>query len=285
MVEMPARAPYHPVPPQRVHQREPAGTSQDSRCDFAVDNTDPSPTCVCATTPYNPVTGTCTRADVTTFTLSARTAPTARTRSIFPVTFMAAGACASDGPVDNRSLLTAGASRGCRSRLPESLPTLRSRRRSRWSSSSRCASPGPAAPAPPSSAGGPFQLIKAFDAATSGIPRAPAVKPFRDVLPGLRAGIHPPRLRRGQHRPAPRRRPDMADSRWQLARAGGRHHRLELHSAWRLPGSPAILFGGFQMEDRLLLFDMYKETFGFSGPLAGIRTGCHNFSLTMTPPC
>jgi hypothetical protein len=48
-----------------------------------------------------------------------------------------------------------------------------------------------------------------------------------------------------------------------------------------VPGSPAVMFGGFQLEDNLILFDLEKETFGFSGPLAWIRTGCHNFNFTM----
>ncbi|XP_051230098.1 chitinase CLP-like [Lolium perenne] len=45
--------------------------------------------------------------------------------------------------------------------------------------------------------------------------------------------------------------------------------------------SPAVIIGGFQMEGHLLMFDLEKGTFGFSGPLSGIRTGCSNFNFTM----
>uniref|UniRef100_A0ACD5XM34 Uncharacterized protein n=1 Tax=Avena sativa TaxID=4498 RepID=A0ACD5XM34_AVESA len=48
--------------------------------------------------------------------------------------------------------------------------------------------------------------------------------------------------------------------------------------------SPAVIVGGFQMEERLLMFDLEKGTFGFSGPLSGIRTGCSNFNFTMGKP-
>jgi hypothetical protein len=56
---------------------------------------------------------------------------------------------------------------------------------------------------------------------------------------------------------------------------------LEMTTISRAPGSPAVLFGGFQLEDHLLLFDLDEETFAFSGPLAGIRTSCSNFNFTM----
>jgi hypothetical protein len=45
--------------------------------------------------------------------------------------------------------------------------------------------------------------------------------------------------------------------------------------------SPAVIIGCFQMEEHLLMFDLDKATFGFSGPLSGIRTGCSNFNFTM----
>jgi hypothetical protein len=45
--------------------------------------------------------------------------------------------------------------------------------------------------------------------------------------------------------------------------------------------SPAVIFGGFQMENHLLMFDLEKETFAFSGLLFGIRTTCSNFNFTM----
>ncbi|GJN16800.1 hypothetical protein PR202_gb03821 [Eleusine coracana subsp. coracana] len=90
-------------------------------------------------------------------------------------------------------------------------------------------------------------LLKAFDAATSGIPRAPAC--VTSTCSSTAAG----------------------------------HGSFPVAALWWC--QRAILFGGgFQMEDRLLLFNLDKETFGFSGPLAGFRTGCHNFNFTMTPP-
>uniref|UniRef100_M8C738 Xylanase inhibitor C-terminal domain-containing protein n=1 Tax=Aegilops tauschii TaxID=37682 RepID=M8C738_AEGTA len=45
--------------------------------------------------------------------------------------------------------------------------------------------------------------------------------------------------------------------------------------------SPAVIFGGHQMENNLLMFDLVKETFAFSGLLLGIRTTCSNFNFTM----
>ncbi|KAM0823898.1 hypothetical protein ACQ4PT_070557 [Festuca glaucescens] len=45
--------------------------------------------------------------------------------------------------------------------------------------------------------------------------------------------------------------------------------------------SPAVILGGFQMENNLLMFDLEKETFAFSGLLFGIRTTCSNFNFTM----
>ncbi|RLN25539.1 hypothetical protein C2845_PM07G34180 [Panicum miliaceum] len=56
---------------------------------------------------------------------------------------------------------------------------------------------------------------------------------------------------------------------------------LEVGPATVVPGSPAVIFGGFQMEDHLLMFDLEKEAFGFRGPLPGIRTHCGNFDFSM----
>ena len=45
--------------------------------------------------------------------------------------------------------------------------------------------------------------------------------------------------------------------------------------------SPAVILGGHQIKNHLLMFDLEKGTFGFSGLLSGIRTGCGNFNFTI----
>jgi hypothetical protein len=129
-------------------------------------------------------------------------------------------------------------------------------------------------------------LHDAFDAATSGIARAAPVAPFdmcyqASALTVTRVGYGVANI--------------------DLMLEGGRN--------WTLPGgssmvqvndqtvcfafvqmapsmpaaadSPALIFGGFQMENRLLMFDLEKETFALSGLLFGIRTTCSNFNFTM----
>ncbi|XBI21827.1 hypothetical protein VPH35_062909 [Triticum aestivum] len=106
-----------------------------------------------------------------------------------------------------------------------------------------------------------WPLRNAFDAATSGIARADKV----------------------------RRSTCYAVANIDMMLDGGRN--------WTLPGasslvqmassmptaadSPAVIFGGHQMENNLLMFDLVKETFAFSGLLLGIRTTCSNFNFTM----
>uniref|UniRef100_A0A453GFK2 Peptidase A1 domain-containing protein n=1 Tax=Aegilops tauschii subsp. strangulata TaxID=200361 RepID=A0A453GFK2_AEGTS len=45
--------------------------------------------------------------------------------------------------------------------------------------------------------------------------------------------------------------------------------------------SPAVILGGHQLEDNLLMFDLVKDTFAFSGLLLGIGTTCSNFDFIM----
>ncbi|CAL5031809.1 unnamed protein product [Urochloa decumbens] len=45
--------------------------------------------------------------------------------------------------------------------------------------------------------------------------------------------------------------------------------------------SPAVIFGAYQMEDSLILFDLEKGTFGTSGLLPARRTNCGNFNFAM----
>ncbi|XP_020165676.1 chitinase CLP-like [Aegilops tauschii subsp. strangulata] len=131
-----------------------------------------------------------------------------------------------------------------------------------------------------------WPLRNAFDAATSGIARADKVAPFdmcyqASALTVTRVGY--------------------AVANIDMMLDGGRN--------WTLPGasslvqvndqtvcfafvqmassmptaadSPAVIFGGHQMENNLLMFDLVKETFAFSGLLLGIRTTCSNFNFTM----
>ncbi|XP_020165679.1 chitinase CLP [Aegilops tauschii subsp. strangulata] len=131
-----------------------------------------------------------------------------------------------------------------------------------------------------------WPLRNAFDVATSGIARADKVAPFdlcyqASALTVTRVGY--------------------AVASIELMLDGGRN--------WTLPGasslvqvndntvcfafvqmassmpaaidSPAVILGGHQMENNLLMFDLVKETFAFSGLLLGIRTTCSNFNFTM----
>ncbi|KAF8776582.1 hypothetical protein HU200_003301 [Digitaria exilis] len=128
-------------------------------------------------------------------------------------------------------------------------------------------------------------LFNAFDAATSGIPRAPAVHPFEmcyqsSALAVTRLGYAVANIELL-----------LDNGRTWLIPGGSSLVQvndqtvcfafLEMTTVSRVPGSPAVLFGGYQFEDYLLFFDLDKETFSFSGPLAGIRTSCSNFNFTM----
>ena len=44
--------------------------------------------------------------------------------------------------------------------------------------------------------------------------------------------------------------------------------------------SPAVILGGHQLEHNLLIFDLDKDTFAFSGLLLGIGTTCSNFAVS-----
>ncbi|CAN6275819.1 unnamed protein product [Urochloa humidicola] len=131
-------------------------------------------------------------------------------------------------------------------------------------------------------------LRDAFDAATSGIPRAPAVAPFQMCYQASAFG-------------STRLGPGVASI--DLVLDGGRVWQLPGASSLvgvndgqtlcvaflemvpeteaAVPGSPAVVIGGYQMEDHLLLFDLEKGTLGISGLLLGIRTNCGNFNFTM----
>lgn len=45
--------------------------------------------------------------------------------------------------------------------------------------------------------------------------------------------------------------------------------------------APAVVIGGFQMENNLLVFDEDKARLGFSGLLFGRQTTCSNFNFTL----
>ncbi|KAL6853468.1 hypothetical protein ACP4OV_019497 [Aristida adscensionis] len=128
-------------------------------------------------------------------------------------------------------------------------------------------------------------LLRAFDAATSGIPRAAPVRPFElcyeaSALGSSRLGFAVANI-------------DLlldGGRSWLLAGGSSlvqvNDHTvcfafLEMAPATAASGSPAAIFGGFQLEDHLLLVDLQKETFALSGPLIGIRTNCGNFNFTI----
>jgi hypothetical protein len=129
-------------------------------------------------------------------------------------------------------------------------------------------------------------LLGAFDAATSGIPRAPPAKPFERCYPtsalvysrlGFAVANIDLLLDDGHTWLIP-----GGTSLVQVDHSTVCFAFLEMSSSTPpVPGSPAVMFGGFQLEDYLILFDLEKETFGFSGPLAWIRTSCSSFNFTM----
>ncbi|XP_020080401.1 basic 7S globulin 2-like [Ananas comosus] len=43
----------------------------------------------------------------------------------------------------------------------------------------------------------------------------------------------------------------------------------------------AVVVGGYQLEDHLLVFDLDRSRLGFTGSLLGIRTGCASFNFTV----
>ncbi|CAN6241590.1 unnamed protein product [Urochloa humidicola] len=127
-------------------------------------------------------------------------------------------------------------------------------------------------------------LINAFDSATRDVPRRKAFPPFQmcyeaSGFPSTRVGPAVPSI--------------------DLMLDGGRN--------WTLPGdsslvqvgfgmacfafqsmgeeqsaafnSPAVIFGAYQMENNMLLFDLEKGTFGSSGLLLGRSTTCGNFNF------
>uniref|UniRef100_A0ACD5WSW5 Uncharacterized protein n=1 Tax=Avena sativa TaxID=4498 RepID=A0ACD5WSW5_AVESA len=131
-------------------------------------------------------------------------------------------------------------------------------------------------------------LHDAFGAATSGIARAPALAPFDMCYQASALGVT---------------RLGYAVANIDLMLDGGRNWTLfggsslvqvddhtvcfaivEMGASMpAAANSPAVVVGGFQMEEHLLMFDLENGTFGFSGPLSGIRTGCSNFNFTMGP--
>ncbi|CAL5031804.1 unnamed protein product [Urochloa decumbens] len=130
-------------------------------------------------------------------------------------------------------------------------------------------------------------LRDAFERVTSGIPRAPPVAPFEMCYHSSAFGYT--RLGPGVANI------DLVLDRgriWQLPGGSslvGVNDQtlcfafLEMGSetAAAVPGSPAVIIGGYQLEDHLLLFDLEKGTLGLSGLLLGIRTTCGNFNFTM----
>uniref|UniRef100_J3L7M6 Peptidase A1 domain-containing protein n=2 Tax=Oryza brachyantha TaxID=4533 RepID=J3L7M6_ORYBR len=48
--------------------------------------------------------------------------------------------------------------------------------------------------------------------------------------------------------------------------------------------SPAVIIGGFQLQDNLLVFDLEKGTMGSTGLLYWMRTTCSNFNFAWGTP-
>ncbi|KAK1652383.1 hypothetical protein QYE76_070188 [Lolium multiflorum] len=129
-------------------------------------------------------------------------------------------------------------------------------------------------------------LHDAFDAAPSGIARAPPMAPFDMCYEASTLGV----TRLGYAVPNIDLMLDGGRN-WTLF-GGSSLVQVNEHTVCfaivemepSMPAaanSPAVIIGGFQMKEHLLMFDLEKGTFGFSGPLSGIRTGCSNFNFTM----
>ncbi|KAG8053994.1 hypothetical protein GUJ93_ZPchr0001g30288 [Zizania palustris] len=128
-------------------------------------------------------------------------------------------------------------------------------------------------------------LLRAFDAATSGIARAAPVKPFEmcyqaSALTSTRLGFGVANidlmLDRGHNWTLP-----GGSSLVQVNEQTVCFAFLEMGHTSAVADSPAVIIGGFQMENNMLVFDLEKGTLGISWLLSGIRTGCGNFNFTM----
>ncbi|KAL5228106.1 hypothetical protein ABZP36_016371 [Zizania latifolia] len=128
-------------------------------------------------------------------------------------------------------------------------------------------------------------LLRAFDAATSGIARAAPVKPFEmcyqaSALSSTRLGFGVANidlmLDRGQNWTLP-----GGSSLVQVNEQTVCFAFLEMGHTSAVADSPAVIIGGFQMENNMLVFDLEKGTLGISWLLFGIRTGCGNFNFTV----
>jgi hypothetical protein len=128
----------------------------------------------------------------------------------------------------------------------------------------------------------------AFDETTSVIPRANPVAPFHLCYPASALGT----TRQGY---------DVAgidlmlDGGWSWTLHGGSSLVLVndqtacfalVPMTTSMPAaadSPAVIVGGFEMGNRLIMFDLglAKETFAFSGLLSGMGTSCSNLYFTM----
>ncbi|CAL5068078.1 unnamed protein product [Urochloa decumbens] len=129
-------------------------------------------------------------------------------------------------------------------------------------------------------------LINAFDAVTRSVPRRKPIPPFQlcyeaSAFPTTRVGPGVPDVDL------------MLDGGRNWTLLGGSslvqidsatlcfafdHMGEEQSAAFN---SPAVIFGAYQMENNVLLFDLEKGTFGTSGLLLGRSTTCGNFNFAM----
>ncbi|XP_052140126.1 chitinase CLP-like [Oryza glaberrima] len=127
----------------------------------------------------------------------------------------------------------------------------------------------------------------AFAAATAGLARAPAAGPFdlcyqKSALPPTRIGPYTASvdlmLAGGQN--------------WTIVGASAvvevsqeaacfAFVDMGAAAAPAVDHSPAVIIGGHQMEDNLVVFDLEKWQFGFSGLLLGTMTRCGNFDFSI----
>lgn len=127
----------------------------------------------------------------------------------------------------------------------------------------------------------------AFAAATAGLARAPAAGPFdlcyqKSALPPTRIGPYTASvdlmLAGGQNWTIV-----GASAVMEVSQEAACFAFVDMGAAAApaVDHSPAVIIGGHQMEDNLVVFDLEKWQFGFSGLLLGTMTRCGNFDFSI----
>ncbi|TVU34695.1 hypothetical protein EJB05_16542, partial [Eragrostis curvula] len=132
-------------------------------------------------------------------------------------------------------------------------------------------------------------FVKAFDKATAERKRAPAVAPFElcydsQELGSTRLGYAVPQvdlMLEGGSNWTVFGGNSMVQVNDNTACFGFLKMKEDKGGRYGSAPAPAVVIGGFQMENNLLVFDEDKAQLGFSGLLFGRQTTCSNFNFTM----